>query len=137
MQDFEGMEKVREALSFLLKDEVDAVDGYDRVLNNTALNEEDRVKLERIRNAEIDHIKDLSDMYQKYSTAKIVGTDSLSVKDYSARGSFNTIGELKSHYSGASLLLSGDNVTVVLKSGAELTYSYANGGKLLFVRGKN
>lgn len=71
----------RDALSFLLNDETEAVNGYDLVLRTVPLEEADRVKLERIRNAEIDHIKDLSDIYQRYSTAKFVGTDSKPVKD--------------------------------------------------------
>lgn len=260
-------DSVRDALSFLLKDEADAVDGYDRVLREVALDDEDRRKIERIRNAEIDHIKDLSDLYQKHSTINIVGKDSKKwimhkadsgyfyfadsfgetykqngqevrfgdkvsagefyiktlysskawgdstpsvvidarspgmvvrtndgwiittdsngwlmympyhngalrygstfreqatvfkteseanavakdmlktiykisdskISDYSGKGSFNTLAELKAHYAGCSLLLGTENLTVVLKSGAELVYTYGDGGRLIFMKEK-
>ena len=72
----------RAAFNFLIVDETSAVKGYDDVLARTDLTEEERVKLERIRNAEIDHIKDLSELYQKLSTANIVGTDSIDDKKF-------------------------------------------------------
>lgn len=194
----------RDALSFLLKDEADAVDGYDEVLRSGLITDEaDRVKLERIRNTEIDHIKDLSDIYQKYSTVNVVGKDSkhrkwftheaqdgsfyfqdsvgnrylengsvkrfndrvdaysffvkhlydsvawegkppyrikdednIDVKDYSARGSFGSLEELRRHYPGSKLISEGDNTTVITREGSELLYSDV-GGKFIFIRGKN
>lgn len=196
---------MRSALNCLIVDETEAVDGYDRVLVLEGLTDEHRVILERIRNAEIDHIKDLSLILQQYSTAAVVGKDSAvkdskwcmhqapsgyfyfrdsegrpyceqgrvlrfgskvpagefyvknlynkdawggevpkvvvdgttAVLDYSARGSFNSLGELKTHYANSSLLLEGDQLTVILKSGKELIYKYIDGGKLVFIRGTN
>lgn len=280
-----GMTK-RDALNFLIVDETEAISGYDKVLKACDWDESDRIELERLRNAEIDHISDLSKIFNKHSTAKVVGTDSVDpdvistegephvqdtrttvkwrmhqapsgyfyfkapngetykengievrfasklpageffvttlfnrslwgqevprvikdaraagnvikvdggwaitsdknwwtaynpngfvkfssttpeyrtvfkteeearkvaakmlkevygiegykITDYQARGSFGSIGELKSHYAGASLRPKSDGLTVVLKSGAELEYSYGDGGTLIFIRGRN
>lgn len=288
-----GMTK-RDALNFLIVDETEAISGYDKVLKACDWDESDRIVLERLRNAEIDHISDLSKIFNKHSTTNIVGTDSVepdavttegeqpvqdvrpAVKwrmhqapsgfyyfkapdgetykengtevrfaskvpageffvttlfnrslwgnevprvvkdekpiydapgsvikvnggwavqtdrggwlnfsphhqgnfrfgssfpedrtvfkteseakkvaaeylkmyygvtaydkcfsDYQARGSFGSIGDLKSHYAGASLRPRSDGVTVILKSGAELEYAYGDGGTLIFIRGKN
>lgn len=281
-----GMTK-RDALNFLIVDETEAISGYDKVMKACDWDESDRIELERIRNAEIDHISDLSKLLNKHSTTKIVGTDSVDpdaistegeqpvqddrptvkwqmhqapegyfyfkspdgetfkengvevrfasklpageffvthlfnrglwgnevpkvikdaqapgrviktdggwavtadrgfwlmyspngyikfsttipsdrtvfptqqkaeeiareylaetygikdstpLKDYSARGSFNTIGELRSHYPGAGLRLKNGGLTVILKSGAELDYSYIDDGRLVFIRGRN
>lgn len=200
-----------EALSFLVKDEAEAIDGYEKVLAMQDLKPEDRVKLEKIRNAEIDHVHDLSELYRAYSNIAVVGTDSVSVgddrspgmvvktdggwivttdsngwlmfnpyhkgnlrysstfreyatvfkteaaankvakdmlrelfgvkdssiKDYAARGSFNSVEELKGYYKGSQFLTEGDKVTVILKGGAELVYSVLGGGRVAFIRGRN
>lgn len=130
-----------EALSFLVKDEAEAIDGYEKVLAMPDLKPEDRVKLEKIRNAEIDHVHDLSALYRTYSNIEVVGTDSVKrnseVKDYAARGSFNSVDELKSYYKGSQFLTEGDYVTVILKGGAELVYSVLSGGRVAFIRGRN
>jgi hypothetical protein len=280
-----GMTK-RDALNFLIVDETEAISGYDKVLKACDWDESDRIELERLRNAEIDHISDLSKIFNKHSTAKIVGTDSVdnsdfptegeqpvqdarptekwrmhqapsgyyyfkapngetykengievrfgskvpageffvttlfnkslwgdevpkvikdapaagnvvkvdggwaitsdkgwwtryspngfikfsstpfaektvfttedearrvaaemlksvygigdsAFSDYMAKGSFGSIGELKSHYVGASLRPRSDGMTIILKSGAELEYAYCDGGTLIFIRGRN
>lgn len=61
------------------------------------------------------------------------------VTDFEAKGSFNSINELKSHYSGASFDTRGRDVIVKLSSGIKLLYTYLSGtsGKLLFVRKVN
>lgn len=68
---------------------------------------------------------------------EVYGIGDSNIADYQARGSFGSIGELKSHYAGASLRPKSDGLTVVLKSGAELEYSYGDGGTLIFIRGRN
>ena len=85
----------------------------------------------------------MTEIYKSFATGAIEGDakESLfgdsALQDYSARGSFNSLVELKSHYPGASLHLNNNGVTVVLKSGAELEYSYLDGGRLVFIRGRN
>lgn len=71
----------RDALNFLIVDETEAIKGYDDMLSKFDWSDEDRVKLEQIRNAEIDHIEDLSKLLRKNSNINIVGTDSVRVSD--------------------------------------------------------
>lgn len=56
--------------------------------------------------------------------------------DFEAKGSFDTIAELRSYYPGASVESRGKEVIVRLQSGTKLLYTYLNGsdGKLLFIR---
>ena len=67
----------------------------------------------------------------------VYGIGDSAFSDYMAKGSFGSIGELKSHYVGASLRPRSDGMTVILKSGAELEYAYCDGGTLIFIRGRN
>lgn len=62
--------------------------------------------------------------------------DSKSVYDmsYEAKGSFNSVKELESHYKGSTTESTGDGVIVRLKSGTKLLYKFVSGGKLAFIR---
>lgn len=66
--------------------------------------------------------------------------DSKPVYDYEAKGSFNSLEELKKHYAGATVNKVGDKCEVTLKNGVKLLYSCLDGdkdGKLLFIRKLN
>lgn len=57
-----------------------------------------------------------------------------------AKGSFNSLEELKKHYAGATVNKVGDKCEVTLKNGVKLLYSCLDGdkdGKLLFIRKLN
>lgn len=135
--------KMRAALNHLIVDETEAITGYDDVLAYDSLAPEDRKVLEEIRNDEIDHIKKLSELYAKFATGAIEEDvrNSLfgdkGLQDFSAKGSFGSLLELKSFYAGSSLRLEGDKVIVTTRDGAELVYSRMGDGKLVFIRGKN
>lgn len=58
------------------------------------------------------------------------------VKDYEAKGSFNTIEELRSYFKNPNLDADGNKVFVGLSTGEKLEYQYVDGnkGKLAFIR---
>lgn len=66
----------------------------------------------------------------------MAGKKDSAVMDFEAKGSFDTIAELRSYYPGASVESRGREVIVRLLSGTKLLYTYLNGsdGKLLFIR---
>lgn len=61
----------RTALNALIRDETEAIQGYDDTLLITRILPEDRAKLEEIRNEEIVHIIELSNIYKKLATGKV------------------------------------------------------------------
>lgn len=65
-KDMESSTCVRSALKSLMVDETEAVEGYDKVLA-LAISDDTRAKLEHIRNEEVVHISELSDMYSNVS----------------------------------------------------------------------
>lgn len=139
----ESPSKMRAALNRLIVDETEAIAGYDEVLACDSLSPENRAVLEEIRNDEIDHIAKLTDLYKKFATGAMEESVAKSlfgdkrVSDYSARGSFGSLAELKSYYPGAKIELGGSGVVVMLNSGAELNYSFGSDGKLIFIRGRD
>lgn len=62
--------------------------------------------------------------------------DSKTVRDYEAKGSFNSLEDLKKYYAGAEIDTQRDKVIVNLREGARLLYHYltSGNGKLFFVR---
>lgn len=62
---------LREDIGFLLKDEVEAIDGYDKVLSRAELTEEQKSILQEIRNDELDHVNKLNGIYKTLATGEI------------------------------------------------------------------
>lgn len=62
---------LRGDIGFLLKDEVEAIDGYDRVLKRAELTEEQKNMLEEIRNDELEHVDKLNEIYRTLATGEI------------------------------------------------------------------
>lgn len=62
---------LRGDIGFLLKDEVEAIDGYDKVLSRAELTEEQKNTLEEIRNDELDHVNKLNEIYRTLATGDI------------------------------------------------------------------
>lgn len=67
----------RDDLGFLISDEIEAIDGYDKALKRADLSEEDRSKLERIRNDEIEHIDILNSIFKTTTTGAIESDNTL------------------------------------------------------------
>lgn len=69
---------IRGKIGFLVKDEVEAIDGYDCVLQSGYLSDEDVKVLEEIRNDELDHVDKLNGIYKKLVRGEIEESNPLS-----------------------------------------------------------
>lgn len=68
---------LREHIGFLIKDEVEAIEGYDKALIKADLTPEDTSVLEEIRNDELDHVSKLNSIYEKSAKGAIEEDNSL------------------------------------------------------------
>lgn len=68
---------LREHIGFLIKDEVEAIEGYDKALIKADLTPEDTSVLEEIRNDELDHVSKLNSIYEKLAKGAIEEDNSL------------------------------------------------------------
>lgn len=68
---------LREHIGFLIKDEVEAIEGYDKALIKADLTPEDTSVLEEIRNDELDHVSKLNSIYKKLAKGAIEEDNSL------------------------------------------------------------
>lgn len=68
---------LREHIGFLIKDEVEAIEGYDKALIKADLTPEDTSVLEEIRNDELDHVSKLNAIYEKLAKGAIEEDNSL------------------------------------------------------------
>ena len=55
---------LREHIGSLIKDEVEAIEGYDKALKEASLSEDEAKVLEELRNDEIDHVNKLNNIYK-------------------------------------------------------------------------
>ena len=65
------VKEVRAAIGFLIKDEIEAIEGYDNVIEDTGISGEYLKVLEEIRNDEIDHVNKLNSLYKTFTSGAI------------------------------------------------------------------
>lgn len=92
---------LRRDIGFLLNDEVEAIDGYDNVLESADLTEEQRDKLQEIRNDELEHVNNLNEIYRTLATGEIeegndiaMYNEDSSIRDYKSNELITHIREL-------------------------------------------
>ena len=69
----------------------------------------------------------------------MAGKNDSAFEDFEAKGSFESLSALKSHYAGATVMNKGKDIVVALPSGVKLLYTYLNGdnSKVIFIRKMN
>lgn len=92
---------LRRDIGFLLNDEVEAIDGYDDVLESADLTEEQRDTLQEIRNDELEHVNNLNEIYRTLATGEIeegndiaMYNEDSSIRDYKSNELITHIREL-------------------------------------------
>lgn len=72
---------LREHIGSLIKDEVEAIEGYDKALKEASLSEDEAKVLEELRNDEIDHVNKLNNIYKGLAKGAVEKDTSLAEDD--------------------------------------------------------